>query len=329
MPKPVRIKPVQKRHHRLLWLILAAAALLVMLQPVPEKNVLGRKTSEKTAAPELLQQIPQETIAVFNAATNEMMQLTMDDYLLGVVAAEMPAQFELEALKAQAVAARTFAYSHHDNLSTDPATCQAWISDDEQQKRWGKNFDQYRAKISEAVRATAHQVITYQGELIEPLYHASCGGNRTEASENVWGGQRPYLVSVQCEHQNDPNMQLKTTFSLADLGSRLGIDLQTLPAAANSGRKLLNINASSLSNRVLDIIIGGEHFSGTKVRQALGLKSTLFSYSINGDQVTFTTDGYGHGVGLCQYGANHYAVNGHDYYWILQHYYVGTEVTEQ
>jgi len=279
-----------------------------------------------------------QTVQVYNMETKQLMVLDREQYLVGVVAAEMPASFHVEALKAQAVAARTFTMSRIANpnpnvtaldaraqLSTSPETCQAWISEDEQRARWGKQYKQYYRKIVEAVADTAGEVLRYDGALIEPLYHASCGGGRTEDAQAVWGNARPYLVSVECNHPADPHMQTETTMSLQEMEQKLGVG-QT--ATAGAFGDFMQLISSTASNRVQSLRVGDKIFSGTQLRTALGLKSALISWHVHGDEITFTTNGYGHGVGMCQYGANYYAEQGEGHSRILARYYPGAQLEQ-
>jgi stage II sporulation protein D len=268
-----------------------------------------------------------QMINVYNTETEKLMQLEMETYIAGVVAAEMPASFELDALKAQAVAARTFALKrmnvpnsnvkalHSDaQISTSPTTCQAWISDDEQRERWGKDYTKWHQKIIQAVTETAGEVLCYDGVLIDPVYHASCGGGATESAEYVWGNAKPYLVSVPCNHPADQHSGVTMAISQAELMEKL--DLQS---------NAVNVIAEERtpSNRLKTMLVGDNTIRGSELRNALGLKSTLIDWLIIGDQMIVTTNGYGHGAGMCQNGANYYAQLGYNYQQILQHYYRG------
>lgn len=279
------------------------------------------------------------TVQVYNMETDELMALDLDQYLVGVVAAEMPASFDVEALKAQAVAARTFTVSRMLNpnpnvkalhslaqLSTSPETCQAWISEDEQKARWGRQYKAYHRKIVQAVADTSGEVLRYNGILIEPLYHASCGGGRTEDAQNVWGNARPYLVSVACNHPNDPHTQTKSSMTLQSMAQKLGLG-DAVPAAAAGD--YIQLVSSTGSNRVQQIRIGDRLFTGSELRSALQLKSALISWHVSGAEITFVTNGYGHGVGLCQYGANYYAEQGETYQQILSRYYTGAQLSRE
>jgi stage II sporulation protein D len=271
-----------------------------------------------------------QMINVYNTETEKLMQLEMETYIAGVVAAEMPASFELDALKAQAVAARTFALKRMNTpnsnvtalypkaqITTSPATCQAWISDDEQRERWGKDYIKWHQKIIQAVTETAGEVLCYDGVLIDPVYHASCGGGATESAEYVWGNAKPYLVSVPCNHPADQHSGVTMAISQAELMEKL--DLQS---------NAVNVIAEERtpSNRLKTMLVGDNTIRGSELRNALGLKSTLIDWLIIGDQMIVTTNGYGHGAGMCQNGANYYAQRGYNYQQILQHYYRGAVV---
>ncbi len=328
-PRSEQMRRKKKRRNRLSWMavivcgvLLYGAASLVDLLPVPEPELNSGRT-----------------VQVYNMDTGELMALDLEQYLVGVVAAEMPASFDAEALKAQTVAARTFTVSRmlspnpnvtelHPlaQLSTSPATCQAWISEEEQKQRWGRQYRKYHRKIVQAVADTAGEVLRYDGILIEPLYHASCGGGQTEDAQNVWGNAKPYLTSVACNHNGDPHTQSKTSMSLQSMAQKLGL-ADAVPAIA--GGEHIQLVSSTPSNRVSEIRVGGKTFTGAQLRDALQLKSSLISWTISGDTITFITNGYGHGVGLCQYGANYYAQQGSDYQQILNRYYPGAQLSRE
>ncbi len=326
-PKTEKMRRKKKRRSRMAWLgiLVCAVALygvssMMDLLPVPEPELNSGRT-----------------VQVYNMETRELMALDVEQYLVGVVAAEMPAGFDEEALKAQAVAARTFTVSRmispspkvqelHSlaQLSTSPETCQAWISEEEQKNRWGRNYRRYHRKIVQAVADTAGEVLRYDGILIEPVYHASCGGGSTEAAENVWGSFRPYLSSVACNHADDPHTRTKTSMTLETMAQKL--QLPDAVPAMTSG-EYMQLISSTASNRVDKIQIGGKTFTGSQLREALNLKSSLISWQITGEEITFITNGYGHGVGMCQYGADYYAKQGNDYRQILNRYYPGAQLS--
>lgn len=299
--------------------------------------------------------VPGPTIRVYNHVTRQIMKLPLEDYLKGVVAAEMPAAFHIEALKAQAVTARTFAVKRlvafggegckahsGSDICTDPNHCQAWISANEALARWGYiNFFRYWRKISLAVDATRDLVITYQGELIDAVYHSNCGG-ATENSEDVWSVGKPYLVSVKCDFGQDaPNYRETKTFTFAQLerllGTRMFSDRKISQTVAGKAISViarerldrpLSIVATTKTGRIKTIKVGTKVLSGEELRDALGLRSTRITWKVSGDRVHFTTTGYGHGVGMCQYGANGLARRGKNFEEIIKYYYKGVSLTE-
>ena len=249
-----------------------------------------------------------------------IIEQNLEEYLCGVLAAEMPANFELEALKAQAVAARSYAVDYLGKNDYIPAgtSAQDWLSTEEQKERWGDNYPANREKIVQAVSETANEVLLWQGVVIEAVYHSSCGGYKTAAAADVWGGYVPYLQSVECPHGEDKHSNKESIFSREEFA-----DLLNAPKKGD-----IKITAADTSGRVLEIAVGAEKFQGSEVRSALGLASTAFSVQTKGEEVIITTNGSGHGVGMCQYGADYFAKKGWDYQQILAHFYQETELGE-
>jgi stage II sporulation protein D len=277
-------------------------------------------------------------VRVLNHQTNKLMYLGLEEYLVGVVAAEMPASFPEEALKAQAVAARTYAVkrlqvpdpriknlNQDADLSTNPALNQAWISSEEMKNRWGVwGYRAYKKKIVRAVQETVGQVLVYQGQLIDPVYHSSCGGGRTENSEDVWKFQIPYLRSVACVDHQDRYRETVNTIDLARLDKALGTSLQSIPVSKlQTGKNYIQVMEKTGTGRVKTMRFGNTIISGTELRSKLGLASTWFDWQVKGESILFITRGNGHGVGMCQYGAAALAEQGKDYRQILTHYYTG------
>lgn len=280
-------------------------------------------------------------VRVYLHQENRVAYMQLEDYLVGVVGAEMPAEFPLDALKAQAVAARTYVVKRIsaggvDNpihagadVCDDHRHGQAWLSREELKKRWGTvRYYSYYYKVKRAIDETRGQVLTYQGELIDPAYHASCGG-RTENAEDVWKYQVPYLKSVACPYDSDPNPVQTASFSFEQVDQALGTSLSAVPAAGKEKpARDFKLVEKTAAGRPKILQIGSRQFPAVAVRDLLGLRSTRFSWDIEGDTVTFTTTGYGHGVGLCQYGARGMAEHGYNYRIILGHYYSGAEITD-
>lgn len=317
------LKRRMRRNRSIVILLCVSIALGVFVQS------LGEQPGTKAAAG--------QQIRVYNSDTETLMEMELEEYVAGVVAAEMPASFQLEALKAQAVAARTFAVNRieHPNskvtalhpkaqITTSPDTCQAWIGEDTQRERWGSAYDTWHDKILQAVSETEGEVLCYQGELIEPVYHASCGGGATEAAEDVWGSPRPYLVSVPCNHPADKHTDAIAVFTCQEVAEKLKLQGAVTAAAMNGGDVYIKATERTESERLKTVRIGDTTIRGGELRSALGLKSTLIRWNQTGDEVVFITSGYGHGAGMCQYGADYYAAQGFDYRKILQHYYPGT-----
>ena len=258
----------------------------------------------------------------------------MSDYLFGVVAAEMPASFEEEALKAQAVAARTYALNkgptsnHPDaDLCTDYNCCQAWIARADAQSNWGDRAVTYTNKITAAVAETGNQVILYDGQLIDAVFHSSSASATQDAVE-VWGNSVPYLQSVDSpEGENVPNYQSQATISSQEFQD---LFLEARPEADLSGDPSTWVGDTQYNDggSVHTITIGGVTVTGAQARQIFNLRSAAFSVSYADGTFTFDVTGFGHGVGMSQYGADAMAVAGSTYTEILQHYYTGVTVEE-
>lgn len=275
----------------------------------------------------LVQEEQQKEDIVISVAEKDgtISKMRLEDYVLGVVLGEMPASFETEALKAQAVAARTYALRcqqdrvHEQGAVCKQHTCCQSYCDPE---TYNKNGDKriYLEKVRLAVEQTAGEVITYDGKLIFAAYFASSGGS-TEDAVAVWGKSFPYLKPVDSPGETDKSYQnTKVSFTAAEFQSKLGTRLSGDPATWFG--KVTYTDGGGVKN----IVIGGKQYTGVKIRSLLGLRSTVFSVSIQNDKVTFTTNGYGHRVGMSQYGAEAMALTGCSYEQIIQHYYSGAVV---
>jgi stage II sporulation protein D len=269
---------------------------------------------------------------------NKIVEMHLEEYLVGVVAAEMPAEFELEALKSQAVAARTYAVKNMvifggsgvatqpgADVSTDIKQGQAWLSGDKLRERWGSQYERYWGRMSRAVEETRGQVATYNGEFINAVFH-STSGERTASAKEVWGFDYPYLISVPCTwDQKSPRYHDKKEFALAEIEQLLGPETQVV-AAVQNGSGATQIIDTTESGRIGQIRIGSKIVSGLTIREKLDLRSTNFKVEIRDGKMIFNTTGYGHGVGLCQYGANGMAKEGYDYRQIITNYYIGVAI---
>lgn len=261
--------------------------------------------------------------------------MDLGTYLTGVVRAEMPASFEPEALKAQAVAARTYTLyklrtgGNHGgaaDVCTDSACCQAYISEERARSNWGGDADANEAKVEAAVKGTDGQTVLYGGVPILAVFHSSSAG-RTRAAGEVWQSDLPYLQAVDSPEPGEriPNYYSRVEFPAEELKARLQ---SAFPEADLSGGMegwLRDADADGAGS-VATVSVGGVRVKGARVRSALGLRSACFTWEVQGGSMVFFVTGYGHGVGLSQYGANQMAAEGADYREILTHYYTGVTV---
>ena len=279
-----------------------------------------------------------DTIKLLHANTGEIEELTLDTYLLGVVSAEMPANFEQEALNAQALVARTYTiYSivhnqgkHNDaDICDDSNCCQAWISKEDRMARWDEAVRETNwRKIEIAVNTTAGKIITYNGEVIDAFFHSNSGGT-TEAPVNVWGGTNyPYLQSVETAGEDAYSQySSEAIFTKEEFNNKILAKHSdfTIDYSKEDAIKILEYTESG---RIKTIKIGNLNLSGVEVRTLLGLKSANFTVTIDGDNIKFEVTGYGHGVGMSQTGADSMAKSGGNYEEIVKHFYTGVEITD-
>lgn len=256
---------------------------------------------------------------------NIIKKIDLDEYIVGVVAAEMPASFEMEALKAQSVAARTYVfnkiiYNKERDYITDDYKCdQAYISYEVMKKRWGKNYIKNLKKIYNAVISTSGEIITYKGKPINAVYHALSIG-KTQNSEDVWGCKVPYLKSV-ISNLDKKSPKYLSVFSISknEFKNKINIDNDNDKIKIDKIKKLK-------SGYIESININNKFYKGTDIRKIFNLKSNAFDIKIGSKEVTFTTKGFGHGVGMSQYGATYMANEGKTYSEILKHYYKGCKI---
>lgn len=279
-------------------------------------------------------------IRVYMPQSGKIVELPLEEYIKGVVAAEMPAEFELEALKAQAVAARTYAVKNmvifggagldgHPgaDVSTDHKTSQAWSSEAEMIAKWGPAaYQRYWKKISQAVEETGGLIITYGGEPIHAVFH-STSGERTASAREVWNYDYPYLQSVVCNWDKaSPRYAETKAIALQEVENRLGPEAGIMLAAKNGTSGVAQIIDRTESGRVAQARIGSKTYTGLELREKLELRSSNFTLEVRDDKMVVKSTGYGHGVGLCQYGANGAAKEGKSFRDILTYYYTGVVI---
>lgn len=317
--------------------LLAALFILPLLVVVPFRTALfGRETpvDETERQPFVSGQLDGEvSLRVLDG--DAVLEMDLGTYLLGVVRAEMPASFHLEALKAQAAAARTYTLyklqtggSHGDtaDICTNPTCCQAYLDEERARANWEEDADAYEEKIEEAVTGTDGQVILYGGVPILAVFHSSSAG-LTRAAGDVWLNDLPYLQAVSSPEASEriPNYYSRVEFSAEELRQKL---LAAFPEADLSGAvsDWLRSAAADSAGSVATLSVGGVTVKGSALRSALGLRSACFTWEAQEGKAVFFVTGYGHGVGMSQYGANAMAEAGAGYQEILTHYYTGVTV---
>lgn len=314
-----RRRVVMKREW--LWLIGLSLCIVVV---IPWSIVRWHKANQKIEDVDIRVLMP----------NGQVKTLFLEDYLLGVVAAEMPAEFESEALKAQAIAARTYAAkrisqnSKNANTNYDVDTTvqtQAWLSDTQMKSNWGwLNYWRYRSKIEKAVKATSGLLLVAKGEYIDALYHSSSGRRPTERSEEVWSSAREYLQNVSSGEEN-PLRYVKTiSFTPQELYKKLGKKEVIRPFTSGD----FQILSRTTVGRAKQVRVLGKDYAASQFRSILGLASTDIEWVVQPEQVVITTYGNGHAVGMSQWGANDLAKKGKKVEEILTHFYPGAKLME-
>ena len=327
-----------KEKGKLLFL-LACLLIFFILTRIFQKKEEGLPEPQITTVT-----VPEVNITVYNTREDIIQEMELDAYLVGVVAAEMEAWFSMEALKAQAIAARTYALGRSvgkygsqmerhfgAHVCTNSAHCQAWIPKElystwypsaEVEENWGR--------IEQAVYETSGLILTYEGEIINPLYHANSGGI-TEDIEEVWSSVKPvpYLQSVYSEGENDySSFEKKVILSgekVREVLMKEYPDIVFLGPVSEDVQVIQNTG----SERVKEIRIGSITIPGTKFRELFSLASTQMEIQfIKDDEMEIITYGFGHGVGMSQCGADTLAQKGKDFRYILEYYYTGVDIVQ-
>ncbi|MBS4195838.1 stage II sporulation protein D [Lederbergia citri] len=286
------------------------------------KEIKQKKTSKEE---------PSMEVAVFRSSTKKIEKLPLEEYVIGVVASEMPADFEMEALKAQALAARTYIVNQLMN-STDDDTIpeganivdtvnhQVYKNKEELKKQWGKDYEWKFKKVSEAVKATAGKILTYNQKPITASFFSTSNGY-TENAEDYWKNQIPYLKSVESPWDTkSPKFNSQKVLTISEFEKKLGVKIGT-------GNDIGTITGRTSGKKVAKVNINGKDFTGREIREKLDLRSTDFTWARKGDSIVISTKGFGHGVGMSQYGANGMALEGKKYDEIVTHYYQGIAIS--
>lgn len=302
----------------------------------PDTNKEPVKVPPINKKDQVQQQERQELfIDVYLTEQKKVERVPLETYIAGVLAAEMPIEFELEALKAQAIAARTYVLRRlelgRDNEMQalgadvyDSVRHQAYISKEDLQKKWqGEEKEKNLAKLALAAEQTKGQIVTYDGALIDASFFSTSNGY-TENAADYWGNDIPYLRSVASPWDKDlsPRFKQEFVFKREELYRKLGLSDKA------SKKPTIKVIEKSEGKRIKTISINGKKLSGREVREKLGLASSEFTWKIGKEEVTFYTQGYGHGVGMSQWGANGMALEGKRAEQIIHHYYSGVEIEE-
>ncbi|BDG49090.1 stage II sporulation protein D [Parageobacillus sp. KH3-4] len=327
-----RIKPLIVLLSFLFVVVLLIPTVLVVPFNDREMGNLAEELRERGAAQsaKAKENGPDVEVAVYRSKERRIERIPLEQYVVGVVAAEMPAEFELEALKAQALTARTYIVKQLLNDQpislpkganvTDTVMHQVYYSDDELKRLWGSDYEWKIKKITEAVQATRGQILTYGNRPIEASFFSTSNGF-TENSEAYWENEFPYLKSVASPwDEQSPKFYHRKVMSVAEFERKLGVNL---PKDGSVG-----IVLSRTPGKRVDVVeINGKKIKGREVREKLGLTSTDFTWVRKGDEIVITTKGYGHGVGMSQYGANFMAKQGKTYDQIVKYYYRGVDIS--
>lgn len=329
------------------------ALLMVSIPAVSFRTSSGRLTANEEFVTS--EEIPDtttvnETVAesskkdiflVLNTETGEISEISDRDYIIGAVCAEMPAVFNIEALKAQAVAAHTYAVRQREMetanptpelkgayISDDSSKYQGFMSEEKAKECFGENFDEYYDKISNAVDSVIDEILVYNDKPIVAAFHSMSSG-RTESAENIFGMDISYLTSADSNYDMEcPDYTYKYTFTSDEMQSLLKKAFPDIILPKEKS-KWLDIKKRTASDTVVSLNAGDMNISGMELRNALNLRSASFDIAYDNGIFTITTKGYGHGVGMSQYGANAMAEQGFTYDEILMHYYKGAELSKQ
>lgn len=283
---------------------------------------LFKSTEQKSEAAQPSIKSPENACEVTVQVSGSDVPIDLEEYVIGVVAAEMPVGFNLEALKAQAIAARTYVLksTNYGQTPIEPTVAkQVFYDEDTRKDNWDESYEDFEKKVREAVESTRGEVIEYNGELITAMFHSMSNG-MTESAKNYSGTDLPYLQSVaSTDFQYADNYEMATTFTIDDWNSKLKIqstieDISQIRLQKNN------------TGRVETVKMKDHEWTGRDFRTLLGLRSTDFQIETQDGQVVITTEGYGHGVGMSQYGADAMADNGSTADEILEYYYKNTSI---
>ncbi|HHX16569.1 MAG TPA: stage II sporulation protein D [Mollicutes bacterium] len=297
----------------LLLILIPFFVVLISIKPV-KKDLIDEAPTEKKIF-----------VRVKREKNENIEQIELEDYIVGVLAGEMPVSFHIEALKAQAVASRSYVlkrmeYNKDNNYDVvDSVNNQVYLDNDYLKQRWGSKYEENISKLKKAVSETKSQYVEYEGEIADALFFSTSNGF-TENSEDIFNNKIPYLRSVESvwDEETSPVFKDQKQYKTTDFFNLLDIE--------QSDNLEIKVVKNSESGRILKILINGVEMKGSEVRTKLALRSTDFEIEENDGKIVIKTSGYGHGVGMSQYGALGMAKEGYKYDEILKHYYQGTAI---
>lgn len=323
-----------KSYTGICFFLLLSMILCPLVSVDKARQVFSKNITEEVVEESAQVQGPPSTVKVMSVDSQNITELTLEDYLLGVVAEEMSASYHEEAIKAQIIASHTLLehtklHKTEDlgdaDITDDYKTHQGYLTVQEQQEKWGDNYTLYSEKIKECIAQVGHLILEYDGEPITASFHAISNG-KTENASDVWGGSYAYLVSVDSEGDKlSPKYLTEASFTFEKFKK---IMAQQNVELADDPEKWVEKITNTETGMVKEIIIGGKTFKGTEVRKLFSLRSSTFECNVNESNVLFKVKGYGHGVGMSQYGANYMAEQGKTFEEILAHYYKGAQIKE-
>lgn len=297
----------------LLLILIPFFVVLISIEPV-EKDLIDEAPTEEKIF-----------VRVKREKNENIEQIELEDYIVGVLAGEMPVSFHIEALKAQAVASRSYVlkrmeYNKDNNYDVvDSVNNQVYLDNNYLKQRWGSKYEENISKLKKAVSETKSQYVEYEGEIADALFFSTSNGF-TENSEDIFNNKIPYLRSVESvwDEETSPVFKDQKQYKTTDFFNLLDIE--------QSDNLEIKVVKNSESGRILKILINGVEMKGSEVRTKLALRSTDFEIEENDGKIVIKTSGYGHGVGMSQYGALGMAKEGYKYDEILKHYYQGTTI---
>lgn len=313
--------------------------LVIKSSPVSAHEENGLNISEENNKEEVsyVRLSGNETIKVHITNTDKIIEIPLEEYVKSVVSGEMPVSFEIEALKSQAVAARTYVAAKKTRPCNeakggdvcDTTHCQVFITKESRLEKWGDQGNEYWAKISEAVDATKGMVLTYDNELVQYPQFFSTSSGMTENAVDVFSSDVPYLVSTESKGEEiAPKYESEFKLNIGEFVSKVNEKYPNANLNEKTIKENIEILSKSEAGGVKEIRLGEAKIKGLDFRLTLGLNSTNFKFSINENEIVFNCKGYGHGVGMSQWGANVMAKDGKKYDEILKHYYTGTKLKE-